>query len=57
MVAEQEMASKVPVNYREASDPTRECDTCVLFHRGQRDLVRGVIEADHVCDKWDARAG
>lgn len=49
------MVSKASVDYRPASDPKRECGTCVMFHDGRCDLVRGVIEADHTCDKWEAR--
>lgn len=40
----------------QASDPTRECGTCVMFHRSRCDLVRGVIEAENVCDRWEARS-
>ena len=53
---------KVPkesVNYRLAELPGRRCGTCSMFRAssqgGSCTLVAGLIEADHVCDRWDAR--
>lgn len=48
--------SKESVNYRDATTPGRRCGTCVMFHDGTCDLVRGSIDPDHVCDRWEAPA-
>lgn len=50
--------SKAQVNYRDATDPKRECGTCSMFVAPHGcTLVKGVIQADDVCDRWDPKSG
>lgn len=47
---------KPSVRYRAALVQGISCGTCVMFHPGPGtcDLVAGAIDADHVCDRWEA---
>jgi hypothetical protein len=47
--------SKDSVHYRLAGDPSRRCGTCVMFHSGTCDLVKGSIAPGDTCDRWEAR--
>lgn len=53
-------ASKESVSYRHASSDDRRCGTCVMFRpampgaeTGECTLVRGIISAVYVCDRWE----
>ena len=61
------MVTKESVNYRPATGKQR-CGNCVMFHRdkappqtdiylysGRCDLVKGFINAEDTCDKWEAK--
>lgn len=53
--------SKAAVHYRQGTAEAH-CGNCVMFHpgglgTGRCDLVKGVIEAHGVCDRWEARKG
>lgn len=49
--------SKAAVNYRDATDPKRECGNCEMFRAPHGcTLVKGRIEPDDVCDRWVAKA-
>lgn len=54
--------SQKSVNYRMSAGPSSEhCGSCSMFQpiagkTGTCALVAGVIEADHVCDRWAPRA-
>lgn len=56
--------SKATAHYRDPSDLTgKTCGNCSMyglrppdFESGACDLVQGIIEADAVCDHWDAKA-
>lgn len=48
---------KAAVAYRPSADPAVRCGTCVMFHDGRCDLVKGRISPDSVCDRWEPRAG
>lgn len=50
-----EKVSKASVNYRPA-DSTRRCGTCIMFHDGKCDLVKGKIDPDDMCDRWETKA-
>lgn len=45
--------SKPAVAYRPAVNPAVCCGTCVMFHDGDCDLVKGRISPDAVCDRWE----
>lgn len=54
--------SKASVNYGEApQDARRRCGTCSMFRPSDRKtwgsctLVRGIIFAKDVCDKWEKK--
>lgn len=51
-----DQVSKPSVRYRPAVVPGIRCGTCVMFHPGPGtcDLVAGPIDADDVCDRWEA---
>lgn len=44
--------AKTAVNYRPATGDRR-CGSCVMFGDGRCTLVKGVINADDVCDRWE----
>ena len=46
--------TKQSVNYRPA-DTFRHCGNCVMFHEDSCDLVLGLIVAEGVCDRWEAK--
>lgn len=49
--------SKAQVHYRDATETGRRCGTCSMFRGPDAcTLVKGVIEASGVCDRWAARA-
>ena len=51
------------VHYRPATSTAERCGTCVMFRprgdgsEGGCTIVRGVIEAGHVCDRWADKEG
>jgi 8-oxo-dGTP pyrophosphatase MutT (NUDIX family) len=48
-----EKVSKASVNYREATDPKKRCDTCTMFRSPHGcTLVTGTIEPGDTCDRW-----
>lgn len=48
--------TKAEVNYRRATDPEEQCQTCVNFFVqkgfGRCQIVEGLINPKDVCDKW-----
>lgn len=47
-------ATKAEANYTKMTD-TESCGICEHFDAGRCDLVVGSIDADYVCDYWEAR--
>jgi hypothetical protein len=48
--------SKTQVHYRDATDTGRRCGTCSMFRDPHAcTLVKGLIQPDGVCDRWDAK--
>ena len=47
--------TKAQASYGPAESKTRRCGTCSMFQDGHCSLVKGEIEADHVCRWWEKK--
>lgn len=59
---DRQKVSQESVNYRPAEGP-HHCGNCDMFklnppdfESGSCDLVQGLIDPHHVCDRWEARS-
>lgn len=51
MTLVRQKVAKGSVDYRRATG-TRHCGNCAMYHRGECDLVRGIIRPEMTCVKW-----